>query len=157
MSTADGFLNVGAAAIVHDIPKSFRGGKAGLKNELFLARVATVGLAVASAVFAMAFPDRLLGMLGVFGWGVFAASLAPIVGFGLNWKLASPAAAISSIVAGLSINILDVIYKMGGGALPYGISGGTVALLVSTTLFVGVSLYSKPRQLTPEVAEVMKL
>ncbi|MCH7910248.1 MAG: hypothetical protein IIB38_11595, partial [Candidatus Hydrogenedentes bacterium] len=40
MSTADGFLNIGAAAIVHDIPTAIRGRS--LKNDLFWARVATV-------------------------------------------------------------------------------------------------------------------
>ena len=154
MSTADGFLNIGAAALVHDIPRSFtRRGEP--KNELLLARLATVVLAVASSVFAMSFPDKLIGMLGVFGWGVFAASLAPLVGFGLNWKQASSTAAIVSILAGLFINTLDVMYKMAGGTLPYGISGGTIALLVSSTLFVGISLFSKPQVLSPDVEEAM--
>ena len=155
MSTADGFLNIGAAAIVHDIPKSFSGRKGPVRNELMWARLATVGLAIASAVFAMYFPDNLLGMLGVFGWGVFAASLAPVVGFGMNWKQASPAAAIAAIVAGLAINTFDVIYKLEGGSLPYGISGGTIALLVSSTLFVGISLWSRPQVLPMDVIEVM--
>jgi len=36
MSTADAFLNIGAAAIVHDIPRAFRGRS--LVRELYWAR-----------------------------------------------------------------------------------------------------------------------
>ena len=52
MSTADAFLNVGAAAIVHDIPKAF--GVKQITNELLKARIVTVILAVAAALIALA-------------------------------------------------------------------------------------------------------
>ena len=47
MSTADGFLNIGAAAIVHDIPKALRGRS--IKRELLFARIATVAIALLAA------------------------------------------------------------------------------------------------------------
>ncbi|NND99539.1 MAG: sodium/proline symporter, partial [Pirellulaceae bacterium] len=40
MSTADGFLNIGAAAVVHDIPKAL--GIQSIRNELMWARIATL-------------------------------------------------------------------------------------------------------------------
>ena len=51
MSTADSFLNLGAAAVVHDIPKALYGRS--VSNEFFWARVATVLLAVGLAVFVL--------------------------------------------------------------------------------------------------------
>src|SRR5690606_32301517 len=51
MSTADSFLNIGAAAVVHDIPRALRGRS--LDNELGWARTATVLIAAASALFAL--------------------------------------------------------------------------------------------------------
>ena len=156
MSTADGFLNIGAAAIVHDLPRCFSDKKQPGPRELLMARIATLGLAIASAVFAMYFPDKLLGMLGVFGWGVFAASLAPTIGFGLNWRQASPTAAIASVIVGLAVNVGDIAYKMQGGTLPYGISGGAVALILSSTVFLGLSLWAQEQPMRPEVVEAMK-
>ena len=51
MSTADGFLNIGAAAVVHDIPKFIWGHS--VKNELFWARTWTLIIAVAASLFAL--------------------------------------------------------------------------------------------------------
>jgi hypothetical protein len=44
-----------------------------------------------------------------------------------------------------------------GFRIAYGIAGGAIALLVSTTLFVGLSLFSKPDPLPRDIEEVMKL
>ena len=51
MSTSDAFLNIGTAAIIHDIPKALRGRS--VDNELFWARVVTVLLAIVAAGFAL--------------------------------------------------------------------------------------------------------
>ena len=51
MSTSDAFLNIGTAAIIHDIPKSVRGKS--IDNELFWARVVTIILAIVAASFAL--------------------------------------------------------------------------------------------------------
>ena len=44
MSTADAFLNIGAAAVVHDIPRALTGSP--LKRELLWARIATAAIAL---------------------------------------------------------------------------------------------------------------
>ena len=155
MSTADGFLNIGAAAIVHDIPKSLSGRS--LKRELLWARIATVGLAVGAAVFALASPMQLIGKLGAFGWGVFASALVPVVGLGLNWKRATPRAACVSMIASMAINIGVVIAQLCGWKPPYGIAGGAVALLVSLACFLGISLASKPVAIDKDVEAVMEI
>ncbi|MEC7766320.1 MAG: sodium/proline symporter, partial [Pseudomonadota bacterium] len=51
MSTSDAFLNIGTAAIIHDIPRAI-GGRS-IRNELFWARVVTVLLAIVAASFAL--------------------------------------------------------------------------------------------------------
>ena len=51
MSTADSFLNIGAGVCVRDFPRAFL--KRPVKNELFWARVATLGLAVVATLFAL--------------------------------------------------------------------------------------------------------
>ena len=151
MSTADSFLNLGAAAVVHDIPKALYGRS--LSNELFWARTATVVLAVGSAVFVL-YSESMVALLGAFGWGTFAAALVPTVVIGFNWKLATATAANVAIVTSLVVNFgIEFL----GLAVPYGITGGFVALLLSMTLFFGISLASPPPVLDPDIEAVMEL
>ena len=152
MSTADSFLNLGAAAVVHDIPKALYGRS--VSNELFWARVATVLLAVGSAVFVLYSRQDLVALLGAFGWGTFAAALVPTVAIGFNWKRATATAANVPIVTGLVVNFGIELFDL---AIPYGINGGFVALLLSMTLFFGISLASPPPVLDLDIEAVMDL
>ena len=152
MSTADSFLNLGAAAVVHDIPKALYGRS--LSNELFWARVATVALAVGSAIFVLYSRQDLVALLGAFGWGTFAAALVPTVVIGFNWKRATATAANVAIATSLLVNFGIEVF---GVAIPYGINGGFVALLLSMTLFFGISLASPPPELDPDIEAVMEL
>jgi SSS family transporter len=150
MSTADGFLNIGTAAAIHDIPKAI--GRP-IKNELFWARCATILLALVAAFFAL-YSGDLIAILGAFGWGTFAAALVPVVGLGLNWKRATPLAANTAVSSSLLVNFG---FKVSGVALPYHFDVGAFALLVSLTLFVGISLASKAPELDKDVEVIMDM
>jgi len=152
MSTADSFLNIGAAAAVHDIPRSFRGEP--VANELLWARIATVIIAVVAALFALYSGENLVALLGAFGWGTFAAALVPTVAIGFNWKRATATAANVAIAASLLINFGTRLF---GYSMPYGIDTGAVSLMVSLTLFFGISLMSKPPAIDEDVAAVMDM
>ncbi len=155
MSTADGFLNIGAAAIVHDIPHAIKGKS--INRELLWARIATVGLAVLAGWFALATPD-LVGILGVYGWGVFASAMAPAVGIGMNWKRATRKAAIISITLSMAINFIAMLIQLSTGAkLGYGVAPGAIALGVSLISFVGISLLSKPDEIDSDIEQIMDL
>jgi Na+/proline symporter len=137
MSTSDGFLNIGAAAVVHDIPVALRGRS--LKRELLWARTATVILAVVASLFALySFYEnqRLVALLGAFGWGTFGAALVPAVVIGFNWKRATPMAACIAIASSLVVNFAIEVFDI---KIPGGIHGGAVSMLVSLTLFFGIS------------------
>ena len=152
MSTADGFLNIGAAAVVHDIPKFIWGHS--VKNELFWARTWTLIIAVAASLFALYSGEGLVALLGAFGWGTFAAALVPAVAIGFNWKRATATAANVAILSSLVINFSIQVF---GLRVPFGIDGGALSLLVSLTLFFGISLLSKPPQLDSDIAAVMDM
>jgi len=151
MSTADGFLNIGAAAVTHDIPRAIRGRP--LENELFWARAATIGLSVLAAGFAL-LSDQLVALLGAFGWGTFAAALVPVVLIGLNWKQASAKAAVVAISVSLLINFVIQLWQV---QIPYGISGGFLAMLTSMILFIVVSLMEKPKTLPRDIDRILEL
>ena len=158
MSTADSFLNIGAAAVVHDIPKSITGRT--LKNELLWARIATVLIAIAAMYIALISKD-LVAILGSFGWGTFAAAIVPTVAIGFNWKRATPLAANVAIISSLTvILVLKLLPKLPLDlkiSIPYGILEGTIALMTSLTLFLVISLCSSPPTIDPDIAEAMDL
>ena len=151
MSTADAFLNIGAAAVVHDIPRALRGRP--LVRELLWARVATGVLAVVASGFAL-YSGDLVALLGAFGWGTFAAALVPTVAIGFNWKRATAPAAIAAIVSSLVINF---VVKVGDYALPHGFQVGALSLLVSLLLFFGISFCSRPPVLDAHIEAVMDM
>lgn len=155
MSTSDAFLNIGTAAIIHDIPKAIRGKS--IENDLFWARVVTVILAIVAASFALYshFQDAtLVAILGAFGWGTFAAGIFPVVAVGLNWKGATVAGAVTAISAALLINFIS---QLAGYNFPYGVSGQLVAFVTSMVLFIGVSLVTKKTVLDNDIDRVMDI
>ncbi len=150
MSTADAFLNIGTAAVMHDIPKAL--GKT-IQNDLFWARMTTVLITVIAAIFAL-YSGDLVAILGAFGWGTFAAAIVPTVGIGFNWKRATPLAANVAIISSLSVNFIIKIFKIG---LPYNIDVGALSLFISLTLFISISLLSQPPTIDPDVEAVMDI
>ena len=155
MSTADSFLNLGAAAIVRDIPIAIRGKPLG--HELFWCRMATGALLLLSAVFAL-YMENLIALLGTFGWGTFAAAIVPSVCIGMNWKRATGQACVVSIAVSVVLNfVLEVSARHGNPLLPPGLAVGAVALLVSTSIFVLVSLATPKRELSPDMDALLDL
>jgi sodium/proline symporter len=142
MSTGDAFVNLGAAALVRDIPRAL--GRE-VTAELMWSRIAVAGLLVVSVLFSM-YLDTLVALLGVFGWGTFAAAIFPAVILGLVWSGATKAGALTSILVSLAINfVLEIGARYGFTPLPEGVVNGAFALAVSTVVFLGVSLATRPR------------
>jgi SSS family transporter len=150
MSTADAFLNIGTAAVMHDIPKAI--GKT-INNELLWARMTTVLITIVSAVFAL-YSGDLVAILGAFGWGTFAAAIVPTVAIGFNWKRANWMAANAAIITSLSINFWLKVFKIG---LPYGIDIGAFSLFISLFVFITISFMTSSDKINPDVEAVMDL
>jgi len=151
MSTADGFLNIGAAALVHDLSRAIRGTP--LHQELFWARIVTVLMALLASARALTSKD-LVALLGAFGWGTFAAAVFPCVALGFNWSRATALATNVSIVTSLAVNLAIKALEF---SIPYGIDGGAISLLLSLTLFLGISLASNPPDIDPDIRAAMDL
>ena len=151
MSTADGFLNIGAAAVVHDIPRAIRGRS--LNNELFWARVVTFVIAVLAACFSL-YAGDLVAILGALGWSAFAVAIVPTVAIGFNWKRATALACNLAIFTGIGLIFALKIFNI---ELPFGFHGGAFSLLVSLTVFYVVSMASAPQKISEDIATVMDL
>jgi len=144
MSTADSFMNIGAAALVRDLPRAV--GRP-VRRELFWSRVAVAVLAVISGALGLLYDD-LIALLGTFAYGTFAAALAPALAIGLNWARVTASAAAASIATGLLLNLgFEFLARqnqfdwlpaspLAAGALPSAAAlAGSFAVLFAVTWF----------------------
>ena len=152
MSTADAFLNIGVAAIVHDIPKAI--GRTLFKNELYWSRIMTIILAAVAIIFAIYSSKEMVALLGAFGFSTFAAAIVPTIAIGLNWKRATATAA--NVAMAVSLTLIFFL-QLGNINIPYGIDKGAIAILVSLVLFFSISFFSKPPKIDPYIDELMDL
>ena len=151
MSTADSFLNIGSAAIVHDLPQAF--GMRPLKYELRWARIATVVIAVGAGLLAY-YAGEMVAMLGVMGWSIFAIAIVPIVAIGFNWKRANRIAVNTAVISGLvcyaGLYLTDI-------RLPYNFHQGAFSMLITLTIFFMVALVTPANRLDKDIDAVMDL
>ena len=150
MSTAEAFLSIGTAAVMHDIPQAF--GKK-VRKPLTTARLTTIALTLLAAVFALNSGD-LIALIGAMSWGVFAAAVVPVVTLGFNWKRAN---AFSANVAIVSSLIVHFSFKVMNWHLPYRIDIGAFTLIFSLTIFVLLSFLTPQQKLDPAVERVMDM
>ncbi|MEE8585896.1 MAG: hypothetical protein V3T83_13695 [Acidobacteriota bacterium] len=160
MSTVDSFLNIGAAALVRDLPRAV-----GLKlgDELLWGRTAMLAIALAAILVASFFGD-LIALLGTLAFATFGAALAPALAIGLNWKRVTARAASASIITGLAVNLgLEFLNRqtlfpaLPRPPLASGVLPGAVALAASfTVLFLVSWLTRTPNPVDEDVAIVME-
>ncbi|MES1244048.1 MAG: hypothetical protein ABUT39_20765 [Acidobacteriota bacterium] len=150
MSTADSFTNLGAAALVRDLPKAL-GRTVG--KELLWGRIATVGVTLAAAVTAYLYND-LIALLGTFSFGTFGAALAPALAVGLNWKRVTARAATASIVTGTAVNLC--LELLGRQALPPGALPSAISLAASFAVLLLATWLTREEPLDEDVRRVME-
>ncbi len=150
MSTADSFMNIGAAALVRDLPRAC--GRP-LANELIWARLAVIVISLVAALFAYGYGD-LIALLGTFAFGTFAAALGPTMAVGLAWERVTARAATASIVTGLVLNV--GLELLGDALLPPGVLPSAVALAASFSVLFVVSWCSPPEAIDPELRAVLE-
>ena len=157
MSAVNSFINIGAAVVTHDLPIAF--GRR-VKNELFWGRIATLTIAVLAALVAQ-FSGSMVAFLGIFGWGLFGATLVPALAFGLNWEGATKAGAIASMSTGLAITLaFETLSFFKVYSFPTGVTISGLALVLSILVFFGVSWLTRmtaAASLDPDVRLVMEV
>jgi Na+/proline symporter len=140
MSTVNSFLNIGAAAIVRDLPRAL--GRIPT-NELRSGRMATLVIGAVAALAAQS-TGTLVALLGIFGWGLFAACLVPSLALGLTWAGGTRTGALASMSCGLGVTLVGEllgffrVYRIPGGVTVAG-----VALSLSLLVYLVVSLATR--------------
>ncbi|HEY3288446.1 MAG TPA: hypothetical protein VGJ96_15095 [Gemmatimonadaceae bacterium] len=157
MSTVNSFMNIGAAALTHDLPRAL-GWRVG--DELRWGRAWTIALSLAAVILAQ-MPGTVVAFLGIFGFGLFAATLVPSLAIGLNWQGATREGAIASIATGLVLTLaLESLAFLKVFSLPAGVTISGLALVLSLLVFFAVSWLTRSRaagQLDPDVRVVMEV
>jgi SSS family transporter len=156
MSTVNSFMSIGAAAVTHDLPKAL--GRR-VENELRWGRISTIAISVAAALLAQ-LPGTLVAFLGIFGWGLFASTLVPALAIGLNWRGATRAGAVASIVTGLVVTLLfETLAWIRVYSFPAGVTVSGLALVLSMLVFFVVSWLTRrgAAEIAPDVHLVMEV
>jgi len=155
MSTVNSFMNIGAAALTHDLPRAV-GRRVG--NELRWGRIWTLVLSLAAVLVAQ-WSGTLVAFLGIFGYGLFASTLVPSLAIGLNWPGATREGAVASIATGLVLTLLlETLAYFKLFSLPAGVTVSGLSLLLSLLVFFAVSWITRGRaasQLDADVRMVM--
>ncbi len=131
MSTADSFVNVGAAAASRDLARAF-----GLRLERQVMWGRCCSLVIYALAGALAIGSRMLvAYLGILAFSSFAAALTPALAIGLNWREAGRWAARVSIITGLALSTgLEILRHL--GIYPFSVSPGLLALVSSLLVFL---------------------
>lgn len=134
MSTADSFLNIGAAVLVRDLPRLL--GRP-VRAQLAAGRVATLILALVAGGLALTYGD-LIALLGTFAFGTLAAALAPTLAVGMSWSRVTPAAASASIATGLIVNLgLEILSRV--QTLPAGVAEALSGFAIPSAVALAAS------------------
>ena len=152
LSTAAGLLLVISSAISHDLGKRTLFKDMSDKDELKLARGASV-VAVIIAIVAGMYPPDFAAAVVAFAFGLAAASFFPAILLGIFWKRMNREGAIAGMVTGLTFTVVYIAgFKVFGwtntaehwlfGISPEGI--GTVGMLINFVVSVTVCLLTAP-------------
>ena len=142
MSTVNSFLNIGAAALTHDLPKAL-GRAINRSTQLRDGRLWTIVIAVAGTLVAQ-LSGTLVAFLGIFGYGLFACTLVPALAIGLTWKGGTRQAALASIATGLTLTLaLETCAWLKWMSLPTGVTVSGLTLVLSILVYVGVSKWTE--------------
>lgn len=156
MSTCTSYINIAAASVVHDIP--FALGKTLTDaQEVRWGKIASLAITIFSVVAAVSLSSEGIAVLGVFGWYIFAAALAPAGVIGLHWKRGTKTGAIASMLVGFCTHVgLEMLRIFGGITLVPGGYSGLFAVCLSTVVYIGVSYLTKPEVLRPAMNEIIE-
>ncbi|MBR4394020.1 MAG: sodium/proline symporter [Oscillospiraceae bacterium] len=138
MSTADAQLLAAASGVSHNIIKGVFHRELDSKQEITIARIAVLCIAVIAAYFARDPGSSVFGIVS-FAWAGFGAAFGPLMLFSLFWKRCNKYGAIAGMVAGgVTIFLWKYLVRPLGGA--WNIYELLPAFLVSCVFIVVVSL-----------------
>ena len=141
MSTADVQLLAAASGITHNLLTDVFGVKLSDKQNLLIARIGVICVAVIAVFFARD-PNSSIFRVVSFAWAGFGATFGPIMLFSLFWKRCNAAGAVAGMITGgVSIFLWKYLVRPLGGV--WDIYELLPAFLLACVAIVVVSLCTK--------------
>ena len=141
MSTSDAQLLAAASGVSHNILKGVFRRELSNKQEMTIARVAVLAIAVIAAFFARD-PNSSVFAIVSFAWAGFGAAFGPLMLFALFWKRCNKYGAVAGMLSGgVTIFLWKYLVRPLGGA--WNIYERLPAFLVASRFIVVVSLATK--------------
>jgi cation/acetate symporter len=110
LAVVAGLVISAAGAFAHDFYSNvLRGGKASEKEQVKVARWASVGVGVVSIVLALLSKDQNVAFLVALAFAVAASANLPVILFTLFWKRFNTAGAVCGILTGLISSVVLVL------------------------------------------------
>ena len=137
MSTASSFLNATTVSFMRDIYPFLRRKKISDKQELFMGRVLTVVVGVASLIFAINVPSIIAAL--EYSYYLWAPTIVCPLVMGIMWRIRNAAAGICSIIAGAVITLVWTLILHD----PFGLSGVVPGFIANAIAFFTVLSLTK--------------
>ncbi|MCK5243391.1 VC_2705 family sodium/solute symporter [bacterium] len=112
-STVSGLLVAGASAFSHDLYFQVLNPKASPKNQLQMARIGTVIMAVAVAVVAL-MKLALIAQLVALAFSLAGCTIFPLFLLGIWWCKSNRAGAIAGLSSGVAVALISLTYFIAG-------------------------------------------
>ncbi|SEN71861.1 solute symporter family protein [Lihuaxuella thermophila] len=110
LAVVAGLVISAAGAFAHDFYSNvLRGGKATEKEQMRVAKWASVGVGIVSIILALLSKDQNVAFLVALAFAVAASANLPVILFSLFWKRFNTAGAVAGILTGLISSILLVL------------------------------------------------
>lgn len=143
LSTAAGLMIAVSSTLSHDFYKTFINSNATEKQELNIAKFATVFMSALAIILAIILKDENVAWLVTLAFGISASAIFPVMVLNLWWKRLTKEAAITGIIVGLVSSMFFIVLLLSGvksflglstvgGPGIFGISLSFISILVVT-------------------------
>lgn len=139
ITTGSSYLLTCSSNVVHDLVGQLRRDRPSDAANLWIGRVAVLGVAVLGFVMVNFFPSVLA--LQMYAYTMYGVTITPVLLAGLFWKRANGAGAMSALLAGAAVTLF---WEISGRSAE--LNSVIVALPASVLALVVVSLLTPPRQ-----------
>lgn len=109
LATVSALVITSASAFAHDIYNEvLKDGKISQKEQVLVARIASISVSVISIILAISFQDLNTAFLAVLALGIAASANLPVILFTIYWRDFNVTGAITGMLAGLISSVLLV-------------------------------------------------
>lgn len=139
MSSASMFLSISANIISRDLPSAL-GKEIPQDKQVTVSRITMFVLGILSILFSLG-SNKMIAILGTFGWGTLMSATFPPFIIGLLWDRATGTGVACGLLTALCLNILSAAGFKWPGALPWYFN----VIMISVNVTILVSLFTREK------------